>query len=1415
MNLMMTRKLLAGLKTLSRYSWICLFVLIPCLNGMPIKVLFLGDEGHHRPAERFKDLEPVLSKRGFEMIYTDDMRDINPAKLSGYDVLTIFANITEISQTQETALLNFVKNGGGLVPIHCASYCFLNSPKYIELVGGQFQRHGAGVFRETIVKTDHPIMAGLEAIESWDETYVHSQHNTDRLVLSERRDAEGAEPYTWIRNHGQGRVFYTAWGHDARTWTNRDFHNLIERGMRWAAANSPSSMQPASGNPPFDYAESADPLPNYTPNAAWGTQGEPIRTMQQPMAPSESLKRYVHLEGFEQTLFAAEPDIVNPLWLAWDERGRLWIAESIDYPNEMQPLGQGRDRIKICEDTDKDGVADKFTVFADRLSVPTGFVFARGGLIVIHSGRTEFLKDTNGDDRADQRQVLFEGWGTRDTHATASNLRYGFDNWIWGVVGYSGFNGTVGGKDIRFGQGIFRFQSDGSELEFIRSSNNNTWGLGLTEDNVVIGSTANGNASMYMPMANRYFERVLGWSANRLESIADSQRFYPITDKVRQVDWHDKYTAGSGSAIYTARDFPERFWNKAQFVAEATGHLVGLFLLDRRGADFVAYNNRNFLASDDEWTGPIYAEVGPDGAVWVVDWYNYIIQHNPTPRGFSTGKGNAYETPLRDKDHARIYRVTHRSGRHRTPPALDEKQPAQWVQALQRDNLLWRLHAQRLLVERGQLDVTDGLIQLIQDPQVDSQGLAPAAIHGLWTLRGLGALASPSGKAYHATVAALTHRSPAVRRAAADVLPRTAEATQALLNSGGLQHPDALLRKATLLALSDSPSSDAAGAAIFSAMNDPDTANDPILADAAIAAAARHDAGFLNAALANFRTEPSKSLTSQPLSNLVGNGSFEKVTGENPEGWRPVRHNGQGHFDRVTESRTGKQGVRIRSEQGGDLSWAYRVEVKPRTDYKLTGWIKTEGLRNRGNALGALLNVHELQDPVGGATKPIVGNQDWTQVDLNFNSGGNSRLTINCLFGGWGQAVGTAYFDDISLTPAPGAALKGELGRVIRVVANHYSRRGATDSIVPLLLGLKQASPDLASAMLDSISTNWPENTIPKIRKAQQAQLQTLSSHFPASDRDRLLILGQRWGKPSLFGASLAAVLETLKNTVAQGSGESAAAASRLISLADSPETARFVLSHVTLLTPPEEASSLVRSLGESQIEASGQVLIEQWASFTPAVKRTAVSLLMRRSSWAMTLLDAIDAQTIPQTDLAPDQWSQLRQNPSRKVARRATQLSERIQTVSADRQELVEALLPLAKQKGDAERGQAVFTTSCAICHKIDGQGGDVGPDLTGIGARDRSEVLLDILDPNRSVEANYRLWTATTKNGEAFAGRLDSETKTTIEILDTAGQKHVLQRRQLESLAPSQLSIMPTGFEALPKEDLKALLEFMASSH
>src|SRR4029077_14310889 len=149
--------------------------------------------------------------------------------------------------------------------------------------------------------------------------------------------------------------------------------------------------------------------------------------------------------------------------------------------------------------------------------------------------------------------------------------------------------------------------------------------------------------------------------------------------------------------------------------------LAATFTLQRDGANFRSRNSWNLLAADDEWCAPLMAEVGPDGHVWVLDWYNYIVQHNPTPAGFRTGKGAAYESDLRDKKHGRIYRIvydkTAKPGEK--PFSLVNATPEKLVATLRHDNMFWRKQAQRLLVERGERAVEPALIAMMKDQIAD------------------------------------------------------------------------------------------------------------------------------------------------------------------------------------------------------------------------------------------------------------------------------------------------------------------------------------------------------------------------------------------------------------------------------------------------------------------------------------------------------------------------------------------------------------------------------------------------------------------------------------------------------------------------------------------------------------------------
>jgi len=1248
----------------------------------PLKVLFLGDQGHHRPADRFSQLQPVLAERGIELVYTERLEDLDRAVLGRYDVLAVYANIDELPAEREAAIVDFVRGGKGLVPLHCASFCFRNSPVWVEIVGAQFQRHDGGEFRTTNLAPDHPIMKDFQGFQSWDETYVHTRHNPrGRTVLEERVEGDHHEPWTWVRSEGKGRVFYTAWGHDQRTWGHPGFHNLVERGIRWAAGRDPAEAGPYVDHPEmnvlpeglaaFEFVPAK--VPAYDPGGKqWGVQLEPISQMQAPLSPEESRKHALVPVGFRVDLVAAEPVIeAKPLAMAFDSEGRLFLAESVDYPNEivLPGDGEGHDRIVRLDDTDGDGVYDARHVVAEGLSIPTSLLHHGNGWIVAQAPSILFLSDADGDGVCEKREVLSSGWGTGDTHSGPSNLAWGFDGWVYGMVGYSGFNGDVGGEQVRFGAGFFRFLPDGSKLEFLRSTNNNSWGFGFSEEGLVFGSTANGNPSEHMPLANRVYERVRGWSATTLGGIAGSplmeiaKRLDGSDAPVRQVDHFGKFTAAAGHRLYTARAYPREYWNRTAFVCEPTGHIVSTFELTPRGAGFSSRMAWDLLASDDEWTSPIAAEVGPDGQVWVVDWYNYIVQHNPTPAGFENGKGNAYETPLRDKSHGRILRVVHGEGVDKVGVSTRDLASAtsgELVAMLADDNLFWRMRAQRALVDRASQqtapdqDVVTALVGLVKNRTVDAIGLDPGAIHALWTLFQMGLLGEADLAVLDAARGALKHPSAGVRMNAVKVLPRDAATVAAIDRAGLLDDPSAHVRLAVLEALSECPPLDLAADLVVRALRDRRTLADPILADAATSAAAVQSAGVLPALL---------------------------------------------------------EGATVKA--------------------------------------AAVLPAAVLQALVVAEPAP------------------------------------------------PSPQLLALVGRV----AEHVARGGDADAVGRTLIALATADPATAAATLEGLARGWPKGKAATFDEATEEAIVALVDRLPASSQGQLVTLVQHTGSKAL-DAHVGKISEALLADLDRADAEDPArieAAERLVALR--PADAGLVgdlLDRIGGRSSPQLSAGLVGAIGRSTAPEAAGKMLDKLASLTPAVRDAALRAVLANREWAAQLVDRLEAGSVAVTDVPLVERGKLTEHPDRTVRERARKVIAKGGGLpSADRQKVIDDVLPVVLAGGDAPRGKALFKEQCGKCHMHSGEGGKVGPELTGMAVHPPQELLIHILDPNRSVEGNYRAWTVTTDDGRVVTGLLAAESRTAVELVDAEGKRHPIQRDEIDEFQPSPNSLMPVGFE------------------
>jgi len=1244
-----------------------------------LRLLFLGDQKSHRPSTRFEILSPVMAQEGIELVYTENVTDLNAKTLSNFDGLVLYANIDTISPDQAKALLEYVASGKGFVPIHCASFCFRNSPEVVALIGAQFQRHGTGEMTTRSANAGHPLLNGYETFTSWDETYVHHLHNeADRTVLEYRdggmqANGNAREPWTWIRTHGKGRVFYTAWGHDERTWNQPHFHDLIERGIRWACGlgeamvtENPSTavaslpkMQTLPNNlKPFDYVDVGPKIPNYAAG-----RGKTLNLMQQPATAEESIKHIVTPEGFHVELYADEAMLGGkifqgkPIAMNWDDQGRLWICETLDYPNELQPRGRGRDRIRILTDTDGDGLADESSIFAEDLSIPTAIAFHRGGAVVQNGIETLYLKDTDGDGKADVRDVLISNWTLGDTHGGVSNFRNGLDNWIWAMQGYNDSAPIINGeKQSSFRMGFFRFklsQDDSpkvEKLEFIRSTTNNTWGLGISEEGLIFGSTANRAPSFFMPIANRYYERVKGWAPATLTMICDDHLFNPITDKIRQVDHHGGYTAAAGHAIYTARAYPEAFWNRTAFVCGPTGKLVGTFELTKDGAGMKSKSPINLFASNDEWTAPIMAEVGPDGNVWVLDWYNYIVQHNPTPQGFETGKGMAYETDLRDKKYGRIYRVVYGDSKKQLP--LAKSDDAQGLVAqLKHPTMQVRLSAQRLLVERGNTDIVPSLVSLIDDQTADSVGLNVGAIHSLNVLHGLGLMDARVTACIAAATRALSHPSAGVRLNAVRVLPDDRMTVDAIKNAGGVADQDHQVILASLLKISDI-SEATAGDPVARAAANPIVSADPWLVDGIVTAGAMHANEFLSSVLAK-----------------------------------------------------------------GD-----------------------------------------------------------------------------------------------ELAPASLAA--------VTQVSEHFARtKPSQQATSDLLAKMTVTTGNALESIVAGLSRGWPKDHVLSLDGEHEKMLATLFKDASPQAKGMLARLAVLFSSRSLESA-IAPMIESMLQTVAdtkQSIADRVAGATQVIELA--PQREESVNAIVELIGPqsPTPLSiGLIQAISKSTVPGLTDRLLEIGSSATPTIRDSVMQLMLSRTELTESLLVSIQAGNQRISDLSAQQLAGLQNHPSMSIRRLTSDLLKAGGVVTnSDRQSLVTTKTALTSRIGNVDLGKAVFTKNCATCHVFKGEGNIVGPNLNGMSVHPKIELLTHILDPNRSVEANYRLYNVLTVDGVVVSGLLSGETLTSIEMVDSQGKRQTILREDIEELNASKNSAMPEGLEqAIDNDGLVNLLEYLTQS-
>jgi putative membrane-bound dehydrogenase-like protein len=520
----------------------------------------------------------------------------------------------------------------------------------------------------------------------------------------------------------------------------------------------------------------------------------------QPLEPAEALQHFALPEDLQIELVASEPLVCDPVAIAFDDQGQLFVVEYRDYPNGP---GEGKpplSRIRLLRDRDGDGTMEDAVTFAENLSFAQGLMAWNGGLLVTSAPELLYLKDTNGDGRADERTVLFQGFQPGNPQLRTAHPRRGIDNWIYLT------NGLSNGEVTKVGSGDGAVSLQGHDFRFHPQSMAFEPAPGFGQ----FGNTfddvghrffcSNRNPTMVAILPYRALVRNpwinVGKGYEDIAPFGGDAKVYPAAKTNTTAFEHTgSHTAACGVTVHRGTGLGEDYQG-CVYVCEPTGYLVTRSKLQPKGVSLQAERavpGKDFLTSDDTWFRPVSLADGPDGALYVVDMYRQVIEH---PQYMPPGLAETLDLRAGD-DRGRIYRI--RAKEKTLAKFQPSSDPTAWTQWLEDPNGWRRDLAQRLLVERGQKDVVPQLADLLK-----SSGKPLARLHALWTLEGLGALDRDH------LLLALQDTDPVVRSAGAK-LASTIEQDSAVADRLRMlvDDPDPRVAFEVALAVGESPEPDA------------------------------------------------------------------------------------------------------------------------------------------------------------------------------------------------------------------------------------------------------------------------------------------------------------------------------------------------------------------------------------------------------------------------------------------------------------------------------------------------------------------------------------------------------------------------------------------------------------------------------
>jgi putative heme-binding domain-containing protein len=1075
------------------------------------------------------------------------------------------------------------------------------------------------------------------------------------------------------------------------------------------------------------------------------------------LAPGDEQKLFKLPPGFEINLVAAEPDIQKPLNMAFDEKGRIWLTCTVEYPYAAPPNRPGRDTIKILEDTDTDGRYEKITTFADGLNIPMGIYPWKGGCVAFSIPNIGHFEDTDADGVCDKRAVLYGPFDTsRDTHGMVNSFRRGWDGWIYACHGFNNDSRVKGrdGHEIHMQSGnVFRFQLDGSRIEHFTHGQVNPFGMCFDEWFNIFTADCH-SKPIYQLLRGGYYPS--------FGKPHDGLGFVPP-----MMDHLHGSTAICGLVKYAGENFPAEF--RGDFYSgNVMTSRINRNKPEYHGSTIKAIEQPDFLTSGDPWFRPVDLHVGPDGAMYILDFYNRIIGH--------------YEVPLphpgRDRTSGRIWRVTYKGHQSNESSAVAARKtehdsvlrdhvPQLWASAKQQsgqneqdliaaarhESAIARTHVMKILAERG---------------------------HWTASLR-------------NAALAALNDKEAFVIRAAADALGRHPEPSQLRALLSRLRNTpaeDTLLRHSIRMAIRDHVAS----------VSDVFELDDVLLSDAEL------------------RDVASVCLAVPTPTAAVLLVRYLKAHADHVTEYLE-------HAAKHAEGRAIQDVIRIaKSKAGSDAQSQAQIVLSLAKGLAARGPGETAQVSQWASEVATSLLESDSGEQIGWTAVPIEGlpsENPWVIAPRPSRDGDKDSLFYYSLPKGE-QRTGIYRSGTFPIPEKLSFWCAGHSGAPGKPLNNGNYVRLLDSKTHEVLAESRPPRNDTARRYEWELSAHAGKLGYIELVDGDAGNAYawlavgrfSLAALNPTDESRKQQLAAEIVGKLKLaaFRPHLASLLAspqtdaTARTAMAQALvalDPDARASALAAALADAslPDVSRPRIGYAITVKSDSEYLDNLREIMQRA---------------PTRLQATLAETLTGDAAGASALLTLIESgHAAPRLLLLPNVTSKLGALKNDYLDRRAAAIKQKLPAPDA----ILDALITdrrraFVKATTNLDRGRATYEKHCAACHQIAGRGATIGPQLDGIGNRGLDRLLEDILDPNRNVDVAFRTTTLRTTDGRILSGLVRRDEGSQIILADPQGKEFSVAKADIDDQQKTPLSLMPANVpEIVPPDEFSDLIAYLLS--